>query len=32
MIKESYNLIRREAELATPNQKYLSQMLPSLDD
>ena len=32
MIKESCNLIGREAQLATPNQKRYSQMLPSFDN
>ena len=32
MIKESYNLFGRETQLATPNQKRLSHMLPYLDD
>ena len=32
MIKESYNLIEREAQLATSNKKWHSQMLPALLD
>ena len=32
MIKESYNLIEREAQLATSNKKWHSQMPPALLD
>ena len=32
MIKESYNLIVQEAEMAVPNQKEKYLMLPSLDN
>ena len=32
MIKESCNLIGQEAQLTTPNQKWLSRILPPLND
>ena len=32
MIKESCNLIGQETQLAPPNQKYQSQILPRLDE
>ena len=32
LLKESFNLIRWETQQVTPNQKWQSQMLPSIDD